>query len=169
LSFVRGVVHEVYCTSDSHPPHHRNARHIQDVLGRQDHARQPDGNPRKLARLRNGHSQRRRHSGVVRRINHQLRGCVRRHPRVGQNPRLDDRGAADPTAGDATVLHGPPITAPPHHLRATAASTRWPRIRPAYPVNWRQRRQRISRRWRISSRNDDGTTINQPPDAIQAP
>jgi hypothetical protein len=51
---------------------------------------------------------------------------------------------------------------PPYHLSVTAASTGWPWIRPSYPVDRRQRRRRIS------SPNDNETTINHAPDAIQA-
>ncbi len=51
---------------------------------------------------------------------------------------------------------------PPHHLRATAASMGWPWIRPSYPIDRRQGRRRIS------NPDNDGTTINHAPDAIQA-
>jgi hypothetical protein len=52
---------------------------------------------------------------------------------------------------------------PPHHLRATAASTGRLWIRPLYPVDRRQGRRRIS------SPVDDETSSHPTPDAIQAP
>ena len=96
--------------------------------------------PRKLARLQDGHSEQRGHSGVVWQVNRKLWGRIHRHSRVGQDPRHSDCIDADPTAGDAPVLHGPTSTAPPHHLRATAASMRWLWTWASYPVDRQQGR-----------------------------
>jgi hypothetical protein len=69
MRFVHRRIKELDRLSNRRPLHCQDTRHIQNVLGRQDHAGQLDGNPRKIARLRDGRGHQRQHSGVVGRVN----------------------------------------------------------------------------------------------------
>ncbi len=113
------------CLQSCHPQDCRNVQHLQVILGCQDHAHQPDGNPCEHARLQDGRRQQRQLCHLVGGVDCQLRGHARRHPRISEDSGRNDCFNAGLTTVYAAVLHGTAAAAPPRYLRS-ATATAWP-------------------------------------------